>query len=56
MLGFSPAAEAIQCGLLRRQSDVRIMLQHAAREVARDGFDDVVRLAGFQQPGDYGVS
>lgn len=38
--------------LLRLQADVRIVLQHPSRQVARDGLDHVVRLAGLQEPGD----
>jgi hypothetical protein len=37
-------------------SDVRVMLQHAAREVTADGLERVVRHAHLGQLGHHGVS
>jgi len=35
---------------------VRVVFQHAPRQVARDGLDNVIRLSGFEPAGDDGVS
>ena len=53
---FSRLVKPVECGLLRLQPDVRIVLQHPPREVAGDRFDHVVRLAGLEEPGDNGVT
>jgi hypothetical protein len=48
--------KSIKRGLLRLQADVRIVLQHPPREVTRNGFDHVIRLAGLEEPGDDGMA
>lgn len=42
----------IERGLLCLQPNVRIVLEHPPREMARDRLDHVVRFAGFEEPGD----
>jgi len=47
--------KALKRRLLRSQADVRIVLQHPPRQVPRDRFHDMVRLASFQQSRDDSV-
>jgi hypothetical protein len=44
---FPGFVEPIECALLRVDADVRVVLQHATREMATDRFDNVIRFPGF---------
>src|SRR5438552_9827608 len=48
--------QAIECGLLRLEANVRVVLEHPPRELAGNRFDHVIRLAGLEEPGDNGVT
>src|SRR5581483_1241218 len=52
LLHFPPLIKPIERRLLRRQPNVRVVLQHAARQMARDGFDDVIWLTRLEQTRD----
>src|SRR4051794_29518071 len=47
---LSGFAETVKCRSLRRQPDVRVVLQHPAPQVSGNRLNDMVRLSRFKQP------
>lgn len=42
--------KTVKSGLLCRQPNMRVVLQHPSRQMARDRLDNVIRFARFEQP------
>jgi hypothetical protein len=54
--GLSGLVEPIERRLFSLQADVRIVLQHPAREVPGNRFHHVIRLASLEESGDHRVA